>query len=564
MDGWNKIASSLANINVSGAGSKLSKGFSSSVQATKERLGQIAPEDITELPQEYKDLETRVDALRAAHISLLNLPCIRTRHSPHALARAATSAATVVAGPGAAPHESGDKLGKALALYANGWERIAGARLDQDDAIATNFLAPWQQTLNTSISLAMKARQAVRVSRLKTSNPSRQEHARLEVENAEDDLVQKTEVAITLMKTVLENPEPIKNLNELAKAQLLFFSSAAEALSSVQGEIEELSVAAEGEYSLRREVFVLKRSPSGGELTTEEQVGYGIASVYTPPEKRRKGYAKHMMSLLHWVLGPASSFPSAFPEVWGQPPAVPEGFGSGIVSVLYSDIGPTFYKASGPAPGVDGWTVDPYTVSTWDVKAVLERTKDEVGKDQWTLLNKEQTKEWWNQDSELILREVPSKPQSSTSIAFTFLPRKGVAEFLHRRIEWFVNSMERPPPYYGALLSAPGPSDGEPSSDAFASWTFELYPGSPKTLLITRLRCPKEELLRSLLGRIAEYASDLEIERIQVRNLPGELNVAGEEIGGATVHPEDHLPSVKWYRSGPIAEWLYNEKFAWC
>ena len=40
---------------------------------------------------------------------------------------------------------------------------------------------------------------------LKNANPARQEHARLEVENAEDDLVQKTEVAITLMKTVLEN-----------------------------------------------------------------------------------------------------------------------------------------------------------------------------------------------------------------------------------------------------------------------------------------------------------------------------------------------------------------------
>jgi hypothetical protein len=37
-------------------------------------------------------------------------------------------------------------------------------------------------------------------------------------------------------------------LNELAKAQLIYFSSAAEALSAVQGEIEELSVAAEGEY----------------------------------------------------------------------------------------------------------------------------------------------------------------------------------------------------------------------------------------------------------------------------------------------------------------------------
>ena len=46
------------------------------------------------------------------------------------------------------------------------------------------------------------------IRRLKTANPSKQEQARLEVENAEDDLVQKTEVAITLMKTVLENVSP--------------------------------------------------------------------------------------------------------------------------------------------------------------------------------------------------------------------------------------------------------------------------------------------------------------------------------------------------------------------
>jgi len=108
----------------------------------------------------------------------------------------------------------------------------------------------------------MKARQAVRGSRLeldaakqtlKNASPPKQEQARLEVENAEDDLVQKTEVAITLMKTVLENPEPIKNLNELVKAQLLYFSIAAESLAAVQGEIEELSVAAEGEYRKSRD-----------------------------------------------------------------------------------------------------------------------------------------------------------------------------------------------------------------------------------------------------------------------------------------------------------------------
>lgn len=42
-------------------------------------------------------------------------------------------------------------------------------------------------------------------SSLKNAAPSKQEHARLEVENGEDDLVQKTEVAITLMKAVLDN-----------------------------------------------------------------------------------------------------------------------------------------------------------------------------------------------------------------------------------------------------------------------------------------------------------------------------------------------------------------------
>ena len=51
--------------------------------------------------------------------------------------------------------------------------------------------------------------------RLKNASQSKQEAARLEVENAEDDLVQKTEVAITLMKTVLENVRATVNLHYL-------------------------------------------------------------------------------------------------------------------------------------------------------------------------------------------------------------------------------------------------------------------------------------------------------------------------------------------------------------
>ncbi|KAF9242794.1 BAR domain-containing family protein [Melanogaster broomeanus] len=310
MDGWTKLQSSLTNLNIGQSANKLAKGFNSSVQATRERLGQVAPEEITELPQEYKDLEARVDALRQAYLALLkvtkayesesydypvqiqesiselsttighgitnfaatnlkgtNIPApnpvtpVAAQHKtlPHALGRAATNAASALQG---APSGSDDKLGKALSLYAGVWETIAGARIQQDEAIQDQYLQPWQTTLSTSINVAMKARQAVRASRLeldaakqslKNANPARQEQARLDVENAEDDLVQKTEVAITLMKTVLENPEPLKNLNELTKAQLVYFASAAEALSSAQGEIEELSVAAEGEYRKSRD-----------------------------------------------------------------------------------------------------------------------------------------------------------------------------------------------------------------------------------------------------------------------------------------------------------------------
>jgi len=305
MENWNKLQASLAQINIGQSATKLAKGFSSSVQATRERLGQVSAEEITELPQEYKDLEARVDALRTAHLALLKItkvyeaetydyptqvqeslaelganvgynitnfaatnlkgtnlpipsvaapPAQPHKTLPHALARAATTGSAAVG--------SDSRLGKGLQLYAQVSDKIGEARLAQDAAIKDKFLTPWTTTLSTSLAVALKARQAVKNSRLeldsakqalKNAGPARQEQARLEVENAEDDLVQKTEVAIKLMKTVLENPEPLKDLNELAKAQLAYFAAAAEALHSVQGEIEELSVAAEGEYRKSRD-----------------------------------------------------------------------------------------------------------------------------------------------------------------------------------------------------------------------------------------------------------------------------------------------------------------------
>ena len=51
MDGWTKLQSGLAGLNLGQSANKFAKGLQSSVQATRERLGQVAPEEITELPQ---------------------------------------------------------------------------------------------------------------------------------------------------------------------------------------------------------------------------------------------------------------------------------------------------------------------------------------------------------------------------------------------------------------------------------------------------------------------------------------------------------------------------------
>jgi hypothetical protein len=121
-------------------------------------------ESITELST---SISYNVTSFAASNLKGTNLPAPAqpaapppSQHKtlPHALGRASSAAAKSL-GPN-------DKLGKALGVYAGAWEKIGTERVRQDKTIDTKFLAGWQQTLNTSIQVAMKARQAVKVSRL--------------------------------------------------------------------------------------------------------------------------------------------------------------------------------------------------------------------------------------------------------------------------------------------------------------------------------------------------------------------------------------------------------------
>lgn len=124
----------------------------------------------------------------------------------HALARVSSQGAQTVGVE--------DPLGTALFKVATVSEKVGDARARMDQAIVGKFNQPMQTTLNTSIEQALKARrnvQSVRLSldackaRYRNARPDRQEAARLEVEQAEDQFVAAVEEATSLMKAALEN-----------------------------------------------------------------------------------------------------------------------------------------------------------------------------------------------------------------------------------------------------------------------------------------------------------------------------------------------------------------------
>ncbi|KAJ3409171.1 hypothetical protein HDV05_004564 [Chytridiales sp. JEL 0842] len=271
-------------------GNQAAKGFSQVSQYAKEKMGSAT--DVTELPAKYRELEEKVDRIKALHESLLRVANNYTK--PHydyepLLSESAMDfassmslqmqslAANLQGGQGAAAtHASKEEIpkslshafakaanqssaslgaeeptGAALKRFAAAHERIGNARLKLDAEATSKFVQPFQTTLNQTIGHAMKARrnvQAVRLNydaaraKLKTARPEREEAARAEMEATEDEFVAAVDDAMGKMTLVVENPEPLKNLADLVAAQLQYFKEAHETLAALSPEIDELQV----------------------------------------------------------------------------------------------------------------------------------------------------------------------------------------------------------------------------------------------------------------------------------------------------------------------------------
>ncbi|CAJ0875188.1 8454_t:CDS:2 [Entrophospora sp. SA101] len=228
-------------------------------QMLAEKLG--TAEDVTELPAEYLELERKVDALHAIHTNLLHVTNIYTDSSydyPNQLQDTVVEfTRNVVASEGVLLFGSNDPLGIALDKFGTMQKRIGEQRVKMDQTISKKFVQPFNTTLNTSIQFAMKARKNVRSTRLaldtakakyKSTRPERSEAARLEVEQAEDQFVASVEEATTLMKSILNMPEPLLNLSDLVNAQLAFHKEAYEILRELAPEIDDIHVTQEALY----------------------------------------------------------------------------------------------------------------------------------------------------------------------------------------------------------------------------------------------------------------------------------------------------------------------------
>ncbi|KAK0202809.1 hypothetical protein DFS33DRAFT_1374768 [Desarmillaria ectypa] len=298
----------------------------------------------------------------------------------------------------------------------------------------------------------------------------------------------------------------------------------------------------------------------------EEVACYAIATVFTPERFRCRGYAKHMMRLLHWVLAPRSSLPSAFPEAWGLPPERPTWLVHGHFSALWSDVG-HFYQSCGPTTDSEGWVVRDAISTIWDVEA------GDAGIDnsrQWQWLSTSDVETLHSIDDRRIKVDMAAMSLASNTgeTFFTFLPGQGVEKFQRRRTEHVWGKFKPLVEYWGVVCESKWPIEpGKTTTTldehtAMATWTFEM---EPPTLLVTRLRAGKE-IFMDLVSALKFVARKHGIERIEIWNLPEVHKSIAQNHGALHIERELHLPAFKWNGAEAPSNvvWLNNEKFCWC
>lgn len=249
----------------------------STQRLVQERLGQVT--DISQLPQEYVELETRVDALRVVYEGFLKVTAVYENesydypaHIRDSVDEFSKSVAGVVSGwtSGRGNDEGASKeaptftsndrprtlayalskasysasqnappepqLADALQAYGDAQARIARERLTQDVRIRDRFNARLREALDQDLARAQRARREVHKCRLQydvartnlqQARPEKEASLRVNMEALEDQFAQATEDATVILQEVLARATFLGDIRELAQAQLEYHDRSA-------------------------------------------------------------------------------------------------------------------------------------------------------------------------------------------------------------------------------------------------------------------------------------------------------------------------------------------------
>ncbi|MCJ1457169.1 hypothetical protein MMC28_007536 [Mycoblastus sanguinarius] len=296
--------------------------------------------------------------------------------------------------------------------------------------------------------------------------------------------------------------------------------------------------------TFRKRAFV---TDTKGQLT--EMIIHGIASVFCNPIYRGRGYAARLMQELAIML-----------------PRWQVGSGRCIGSVLYSDIGKTYYANLGwhPFPINNHIELDPMNAPMPpQAEKLLAKDLDQLCKD----------------DEALIRKVMTSK--SNGNIRMMLVPDIDHMLWHHAKEEFACEKI------FGKQPQVKGAIAGPPGNRIWAIWTHRFY-GDPEsassdnTLYILRVVVEDQnanaaqqetqaEQMQAVLKAAQIEAAEWKLHCVKVWDPAPTVREMLERAGiqhRKVTREEDGIASLLWYGEGngkeDTLEWIGNEKYAWC
>lgn len=286
-------------------------------------------------------------------------------------------------------------------------------------------------------------------------------------------------------------------------------------------------------------------------------LAHGIGSVFCRPEYRGKGYASRMMSDLGTWLGKLA---------WQQPKGTP-----GYFSVLYSDIGRQFYAKSGWRP----MSSTHITLAPID-QATYEDTRKRFGLPPVEDLGSADVEPVCHAAIKQIESELVTK--SSTDAGrrpyVAICPDYNHMAWHFAREDFFVRAL------HGSYPAIKGTIDRETGCALIWSRVFHDNPEQGeldvlKTVVPVHGNADAEKtanLKRSIVALLlrAQFEArtwnmhvGVEVWNPEEILLRAAKMLSDEEDVKVITRKDEHICSLRWEGEGE-AEWLANEKYAWC